>query len=312
MACIAASAIPSYAADGTTGVLCGSHGPSCTLAASTPGQSDSSTTSQPVNQVTATTAGSNQCEAPNNLGATVPCSDPTFGWLGSDGCYYKADPTFQPPASDTADQPPAGQTGGYYLVTCAGRGQSTNGGIVWLPGGAVGAAPAIPSPAVLGQQAVSQLTLTSPQIVASPATGADQLVGLPTWLWLGQAGWQATTATAAVPGESVTATATPNSVSWSFGDGATSICRGPGTPYTAAQSPDKPSPTCGHTYTHSSAGQPDSAFTVTATVSWSVTWTGGGQNGTVPDLQNTASTALRVADLQSLNTAFDTAIGIGI
>ena len=203
-------------------------------------------------------------------------------------------------------------TGAYYLVTCAGQNQSTNGGIVWLPIGAGGAAPVLPNPAILAQQAIGQLTLPSLQIDASPAIGADQLVGLPTWLWLGPAGWQAATATAAVPGESVTATATPISVTWSFGDGATQVCHGPGTPYAATDSPDQPSPTCGHTYTTSSAGRPDNAFTVTATVSWSVAWTGGGQNGTVPDLHNTATTTLRVADVQSLNAAFDTAFGMGI
>ena len=160
----------------------------------------------------------------------------------------------------------------------------------------------------MAQQAVSELTLPNPQIDTSPSPGADQLVGLPTWLWLGKAGWQATTATAAVPGESVTATATPASVTWSFGDGTTLVCQGPGTPYTASDSSDAASPTCGHTYASSSAGQPDDAFTVTATVSWSVTWAGGGQAGTVPGLHNTATTALRVADVQSLNTAFVTGI----
>jgi hypothetical protein len=162
----------------------------------------------------------------------------------------------------------------------------------------------LPNPAVLAQQAVSQLTLPGFEISASPATSADQLVGLPTWLWLDQAGWQPTTATAAVPGESVTATATPTSVTWSFGDGTTLTCQGPGTPYSAGDSPQQPSPTCGHTYTTTSANQPDAAFTVTATVSWSVVWAGGGQAGTVPGLQNTATTNLRIADVQSLNTSF--------
>ena len=249
--------------------------------------------------------GKNQCQAPDNLGHSVPCNSPQFGWLGSDGCYYKGDPTFQPPASDTADQPPVGQTGGYYIVTCAGQGQSTNGGIVWVPSGSAAAAPVLPSPAVLAQQAVSQLTLPSLQINASPSTGADQLVGLPTWVWLGR-GWQPITATAAVPGESVTATATPISVTWTFGDGTTLVCHGPGTPYTTADSPSEPSPTCGHTYASSSASQPDDAFTVVATASWSVSWVGGGQTGTVPDLQNTATITLRVADVQSLNTASET------
>jgi hypothetical protein len=188
---------------------------------------------------------------------------------------------------------------------CNPQGVQAVGGIVWLPGSpAPAAAPVLPNPAVLAQQAVSQLTLPGFQIDASPATSADQLVGLPTWLWLDQAGWQATTATAAVPGESVTATATPTSVTWNFGDGTSLTCQGPGTPYSAGDSPQQPSPTCGHTYATTSANQPDAAFTVTATVSWSVAWAGGGQAGTVPGLENTATTELRVADVQSLNTSF--------
>jgi hypothetical protein len=177
---------------------------------------------------------------------------------------------------------------------------------VWIPSGSAAAPPVLPSPAVLAQQAVSRLTLPSPQIDASPSTNADQLVGLPTWFWLDTAGWRPTTATAAVPGESVTATATPTSVTWKFGDGTTLDCQGPGTPYVAADLPDAPSPTCGHTYAISSAGQPGNAFTVTATVSWSVNWAGGGQAGIVPALQNTATSVLRVADVQSLNTATNT------
>jgi hypothetical protein len=232
----------------------------------------------------------------------VPCDDPTFGWLGSTGCYYKADPGFQPPASDTVDQHPAGQAGAYYDVTCSPQNLSTGGGIVWIPAGPAGAAVVLPNPAVLAQQAVSQLGIPNLQIDASPAVGADQLVGLPTWLWLEPDGWHPITATAAVPGESVTATATPTSVTWNLGDGTSMVCQGPGTPYTTADASGAPSPTCGYTYRTSSAGQPNDTFAVTATVSWSVSWAGGGQTGTVPALENTASTALRVAQVESLNT----------
>ena len=250
-------------------------------------------------------AGANsECQAPNDRGKLVPCNDPTFGWLGSTGCYYKADPTFAPPPGDIADQHPAGQPGAYYLVTCSAQNLSTGGGgILWLSSGTAGVDPVVPVPAVLAQQAVNQLAIPDLSISASPSTGADQLVGLPTWLWLEEGDWHSIAATAAVPGESVTATATPISVTWSLGDGTTIVCQGPGTRYTAADPPNAPSPTCGHTYTTSSAGRPDNAFTVTATVSWTVAWAGGGQTGTVPDLNNTATTALRVADVEALNTA---------
>ena len=117
-----------------------------------------------------------------------------------------------------------------------------------------------------------------------------------------QVGWHPITATAAVPGESVTATATPTSVTWNLGDGNTIVCQGPGTPYAATDSPGEASPTCGHTYTIHPHGQPNNAFTVTATVSWAVDWAGGGQAGTVPALNDTTTTPLRVADVESLNT----------
>jgi hypothetical protein len=225
-----------------------------------------------------------------------------LGWLGSTGCYYKADPTFVPPGWDSSEQHPTGQTGAYYLVSCSPQNLSTGGGIVWLPNGATGAAAALPAPEILAEQAVRQLSFPTLSIYASPPTGADQLVGLPTWLWLEEGDWHPITATAAVPGESITATATPNSVTWNLGDGNTIVCQGPGTPYTAVDPPDEASPTCGHTYVNSSAGQPGNAFTVTATVSWNVSWAGAGQVGTVPALNSTTTGTLRVADVESLNT----------
>jgi hypothetical protein len=252
--------------------------------------------------VTAITAGSNKCQGPNDDGKLVPCDSSTFGWLGSTGCYYKVDQTFVAPAWDIAVQHPAGQSGAYYVVTCAPQNSRTGGGIVWLPSGTAGAAPTLPTPALLAEEAIKELTFPSLSINASPSTDGDQLVGLPTWLWLEQGGWHPLTATAAVPGESVTATATPTSVTWNLGDGSTIVCQGPGTPYASADSPDESSPTCGHTYVTSSAGQPQDAFTVRATVSWSVAWAGGGQAGTVPALNDTTTSALRVADVESLNT----------
>jgi hypothetical protein len=300
------AAHPTFANGGFTSVQCGNAGaPSCTLSASTSGQAGASPSSDTntVHPVSAA-ATNDQCQAPDDRGKLVPCNSPTFGWLGSTGCYYKIDPTFVPPPGDIADQHPAGQPGAYYLVTCSPQNLSTGGGgILWLSSGTAGVDPVVPVPAVLAQQAVSQLAIPKLSISASPSTAADQLVGLPTWLWLDEGDWHPITATAAVPGESVTATATPISVTWSLGDGTTIVCQGPGTPYTAADAPNAPSPTCGHTYATSSAGQPNNAFVVTATVSWTVAWAGGGQTGTVPTLNNAATTALRVADVEALNTA---------
>jgi hypothetical protein len=100
---------------------------------------------------------------------------------------------------------------------------------------------------------------------------------------------------------SVTARAQPGVVSWSMGDGRTVDCHGAGTPYASDGDPARGSPDCGYTYRRSSAGQPGQAFTVTATVHWTVSWSGAGRSGTFPGLTTTATIALPVAESQAVN-----------
>jgi hypothetical protein len=164
--------------------------------------------------------------------------------------------------------------------------------------------PGAPPPGVLGQIARRLLVLPGPVIRSSPAPGDLQLVHLPVWLWVNRAAWTPRSKTAAVPGEQVTATATPASVTWRMGDGSVVTCRGPGTPYTPRYSPASASPDCGHTYSRSSAGQPRGAYRVAATITWDVTWQAtGGVGGTLPPLFSTSAVAFRVAESQAVNTA---------
>jgi hypothetical protein len=166
-----------------------------------------------------------------------------------------------------------------------------------------GGAPVLPAPGVLAQLAVRYLRLPDPVIRSSPAPGALQLTRLPVWLWVAANAWQPQSKTAQVPGESVTATATPVSAAWSTGDGATVTCKGPGTPYGGGD-PAAASPTCGHTYDRSSAGQPGGAYRVTVTITWDITWEGtGGAGGALPPLQTVAAAEFRVAESQALNTS---------
>lgn len=188
----------------------------------------------------------------------------------------------------------------------AGSGALPGGG-AWLDGvcSATGAiqTPAYVAevtPAEIARLARNQLRLPVPTIAANPV--GDQLVNLPTWLWLSD-GWGPISATATVPGVSVTALATPTSVTWSMGDGATVTCGGAGTPYRPDGDPKAPSPDCGHTYRISSAGQPRQVFRVIAAVHWTVSWAGAGQSGTFPDLTTTSDTAFRVAESQALNNS---------
>jgi hypothetical protein len=168
---------------------------------------------------------------------------------------------------------------------------------------AAAAAPAV-NPAVLAQQAESQLPLATPSIEMAPPATSDQLVNVSTWLWINPAAWQTLSATATAGPVSATATATPAKVVWSMGDGQQVTCAGPGTPY----DPSNPnaSTDCSYTWTQSSAGQPGSAYQVTATVYWQVTWAatgaaGGGNFGLIPG--PAAHVAAQVAESQAINNA---------
>jgi hypothetical protein len=156
----------------------------------------------------------------------------------------------------------------------------------------------------LAQQAASQIPLAAPSIDMAPPATSEQLVNVSTWMWINPAAWQGQSATAAAGPVSATATATPVEVVWSMGDGQQIRCAGPGTPY----DPSNPNATtnCSYTWPQSSAGQPDGAYQVTATVYWQVTWTatgapGGGDLGQVAG--PTARVAVRVAESQAVNTA---------
>jgi hypothetical protein len=204
---------------------------------------------------------------------------------------------WSPSAVFSAQQPNGGS---WYVYRCSGPG--VHDGLyrapIWLPDGQTPAAAPLPSPQELADQARAQLRLPTPRIEANPA--GDKLVSLPTWLWLDRAGWGTRQATAAVPGVSVTAVATPTSVTWSMGDGENVSCSGPGTPYSAAIEPTSASPDCGHTYRRSSASAPGQHFAVTATAHWTVTWSGAGASGTFPDMTTSATAAFRVAEVQAL------------
>ena len=199
---------------------------------------------------------------------------------------------------------PPGQEGTWYVQSCLINGSWTTDPktLTWVPFGAAAPAgdpqPALPSPAQLAEIAHKQLQFPMPSIAANPS--GEQLVSLPTWLWL-SGGWRTVSATVTVPGVSVTATATPTSVTWSMGDGSTVACAGPGTPFAPGSDPKASSPDCGHTYRTSSASQAGQAFPVAATVHWTVTWVGAGQGGVFPDMTTTGNAAFRVAESQALN-----------
>lgn len=234
----------------------------------------------------------------SQTGEVVPCRDPIWGWWsGADQCYYKqVDP--QPPAISSAwngHYP----DGAIYAAMCPGA-NGTGGGWTWFANPPPGYGGVAPTPAALAQQAIDTMRLTGPDVGMAPTEGKTGLVGLPVWLWttVSETTWGPASATASVPGLSVTATARAKRIVWDMGDGHTVTCANPGTPYTTSKGAAE-SPTCGYVYTRSSASQPDHVFTVTATTTWDVTWSGGGESGAL--MVSRSSTALvRIGELQVL------------
>jgi hypothetical protein len=151
-------------------------------------------------------------------------------------------------------------------------------------------------PRVLAQQAVDSLQLPKPQIAASPE--ASQLVRLPVWLWLEGTSWESQSASASVPGLTVTAEAVPAVATWDMGDGTTIECDGPGTVWTKAAGAEAESPDCGHVYEQPSAEE----LPVSVVITWEVSWSGGGESGTVPDMTTEATEAWPVTESHALVT----------
>jgi hypothetical protein len=217
----------------------------------------------------------------NDVGEVVDCWIEGEGWIGADGCRYLFNGSGLPPADATGP-------GGWYVRQCTAV---PGGGVVWLPDADA------PGPGWLAEVAASRVVLPRPEVELSPPAGTPQLVMLPTWLWVPEQWWQVTrSASASVPGVTVTAVARPVEVRWSTGDGVTVAC-GPGTAYTVASDAAGPSPDCGHTYTRTGV------FDLTAIVTWQVAWSGGGASGTIGPLFSTSTQQVEVVESLTRNTA---------
>lgn len=238
---------------------------------------------------------------------TQSVSNPAGGESGgaTSACHYTP-----LPAQDAAAFGAGGPTpGGWFFVSCPGRPTLTifTGVLIWIPAGApLPATPASISPVALATQARNSLTLPSPEIGFSPSPFA--VVNVETWLWVTDSMWRPFTTSASAGGVTATATATPQSVVWTTGDGARIVCDGPGVAYRPTVAPDAQTTYCAHVYSAPSVGQPsgadpnDAAYPVTATVMWSVTWssTGASGGGELAPLFTSTTTSLRVEQVESV------------
>jgi hypothetical protein len=180
---------------------------------------------------------------------------------------------------------------------------------IWIANQTTTAATPAADPYAVALEAENSIQLPKPDIHIDPPQMA--IVNLPTWLWTDASSWHAYSVSASIGSVSATAVATPVSIRWSMGDGGTVTCAGPGTQFDPRVSAKAQATDCSYAYSVSSAGQPspdedpnDRSFVVTATVTWSVSWTsvGAAAGGTLPTLFRSTSTHLRVEQVESLIT----------
>jgi hypothetical protein len=169
------------------------------------------------------------------------------------------------------------------------------------------AAPPPPDPAVLAQQALSQLTLPEPSVERSPSAESSDPAqgGLPytvvhlwTWFWTDPALWADLSTTVSLQGVSATATAVPVALVFDPGDGGAAVsCPGPGRPWEVADGNDPPSRGgCGYRYV---AVTPEGPLTSTVSIRWAVSWTGtGGVGGDLGEVTTGVTSSFLVQQIQ--------------
>jgi hypothetical protein len=146
-----------------------------------------------------------------------------------------------------------------------------------VPGGPGGAAPPPapppPTPEEIAEDLVGQLDPPPPDVHTNPPADGDQLVGLPTWLWVSN--WEPVS----VSGSGVTVTARPVATYWDLGTGDPIVECGRGTPYDTSVPPDAQDTDCSYTYQTTSAEEPGGTWDAAVSMVWSVAWTGPGGTG---------------------------------
>jgi hypothetical protein len=241
--------------------------------------------------------GGNGTQECSSNGEVIPCYVPGWGHLNpADGCYYTLESP-QPPAGDPEWEGHEPGDGAVYRQRCFG---STIGFLVWrqdAPPGAGGL-----TPAQLAARAIQALPIRAAQIGISPSPNGAGLVGLPVWMWteVTPQTWGPITATASVPGLSVTARANASKITWEMGNGKAIVCTNPGTRYDKAAHGASRSPTCGYDgYAVASRERSGGRYTITATTTWHVDWwvVGGGATGT-ETLTRQTTTSIRIDELQ--------------
>ena len=197
-------------------------------------------------------------------GKSIPCTDPMGDWWSSaHGCYAA-------PAVNTVTLVnPHGEAGTWWSCVEDGYGDLISAFPWFLP---AGKAP-LPDPPALAKKALGQMQLATAQVSTAPSPPHPEVVGVEVWLWVPAVQWRTLAKTVRAGRTAVTATAVPNVVTWTMGDGSQAFqCGDAGRPWESSYT-DAAQTDCGYTYRTMSASQPGGVFHITATISYFVTWT---------------------------------------
>jgi hypothetical protein len=197
---------------------------------------------------------------------------------------------------ETEGVPIHSATGRWLMRSCE---RLTENGVValdtaFLPEGG------LVDPEVLALQALESVSVPDPTIGTSPAAG-DLVVHVPTWLWVSGDWWDTYTAEATAGRVTSTVTVEPTRAVWTTGDGTATTCTGPGTVW----SPGMPegATDCSHTYTSPSDSGRGGRFELSVAIELNVTWSSNaGSGGTLPALSRGGSQAVRVGEIQAIET----------
>jgi hypothetical protein len=245
------------------------------------------------------TAGASSADSGSNSSSAAPSSG-TGSSSAAAACQYVPAPPYVAPYLGPGPTP----QGQWYVDSCAlPVAMSGSYPPEWVPSGP--SSPSSQSVPALLQQAIGQAHLIDPVINLNPP--GQQVVNLPSWLWIAPGDWSGVTARAAAGGVNAVVTATPISVVWNLGDGATITCPGPGVPYNPALPASAQSTYCSYIWRTSSAGQPQDVYIVTATIEYQVTTVVAGAPDPTPNLGvhagPVAQVAVQVSEIEALGTS---------
>lgn len=222
----------------------------------------------------------------------IPCE--VDGFEG----YYAGIANPQPPANETVWE--GHEPGDGAIYRCVTWIELGTGNVLDTTRYYWAAAPpgADPDPEALAQRAIARMQFEAVGIgiVPEDAPGRVGLVGLPTWMWV-----QNPTASTVGPITEVarlgpfevTATARLDRIEWDMGNGDTTVCVGPGTPYEDRFGKQE-SPDCGYLF------REQGRYTVTARSFWTVAWQGLGQRGTIVLNPLVRETQITIGEMQVL------------